>query len=84
MQSKIKTCILKKGEDSISVTASHKKMICTFKYYGKTQPLPGWYPGDIGSWNEESEEYPNHITTDIFDGQLIWDQHIKAGFEIAF
>lgn len=77
----MKTCILKKDNDTIDVTVHD--VVVKFVYHGKTQPLPGWYPGDIGAWNEENTEYPNFITTDHPDGKLIWEQHIKQGFKIA-
>ena len=65
---KIKNCILVNGEHSISVNCSHSKGTASFKYYG-IKPLPG--DGD-------------EINTDIQDGQLIYEQHLKEGFEVAF
>ena len=68
---KIKNCILVNGEQSISVKCSHSKGTASFKYYG-IKPLPGHFPdGD-------------EINTDIKDGQLIYEQHLKEGFEVAF
>ena len=68
---KIKNCILVNGEHSISVNCSHSKGTASFKYYG-IKPLPGHFPdGD-------------EINTDILDGQLIFNQHINQGFEVAF
>ena len=78
----MKTCILKKGEQSISVIVSRKKGTCSFKYYGM-KPVRGLAPGNIDSW-AEGEEDEDFINTDIYDGQLIWDQHINQGFKIAF
>ena len=68
---KIKNCILVNGEHSISVNCSHSKGTASFKYYG-IKALPGHFPdGD-------------EIKTDIQDGQLIYEQHLKEGFEVAF
>ena len=68
---KIKNCILVNGEHSISVNCSYSKGTASLKYYGIT-PLPGQFPdGD-------------EINTDIQDGQLIFEQHLKEGFEVAF
>ena len=68
---KIKNCILVNGEQSISVVCSQSKVTASFKYYG-IKPLPGHFPdGD-------------EINTDILDGQLIYEQHLKQGFEVAF
>ena len=78
----MKTCILKKGEQSISVNVSRKKGTCSFKYYGM-KPVRGLAPGSIDSW-AEGEEDEDFINTDIYDGQLIWDQHMNQGFKIAF
>ena len=68
---KIKNCILVNGNHSISVNCSHSKGTASFKYYG-IKPLPAYFPdGD-------------EINTDIQDGQLIYEQHLKEGFEVAF
>ncbi len=68
---KIKNCILVNGNHSISVNCSHSKGTASFKYYG-IKHLPGHFPdGD-------------EINTDILDGQLIYEQHLKQGFEVAF
>ena len=68
---KIKNCILVNGNHSISVNCSHSKGTASFKYYG-IKPLPGHFPdGD-------------EINTDIQDGQLIYEQHLKEGIEVAF
>ena len=76
----MKTCTLKKENDTINVTVN--EVTVKFVYNGKTQPLPGWYPGDIGAWNDEQTEYPNYITTDHPDAKLIWKQHINQGFKV--
>ena len=79
---KIKNCILVNGNQSISVKCSQSKGTASFKYYG-LKPVRGLAPGGINDW-AEGENNPDYINTDILDGQLIFDQHIKQGFEVAF
>ena len=79
---KIKNCILVNVNQSISVKCSQSKGTASFKYYG-LKPVRGLAPGGINDW-AEGENDPDYINTDILDGQLIFDQHIKQGFEVAF
>ena len=79
---KIKNCILVNGNHSISVNCSHSKGTASFKYYG-LKPVRGLAPGGIDDW-AEGENEPDFINTDIYDGQVIFDQHLKQGFEVAF
>ena len=68
---KIKNCILVNGEHSISVKCSQSKGTASFKYYG-IKPLPG-----ISQMVMKS--------TQIYKmDNLIFEQHLKEGFEVAF
>ena len=79
---KIKNCILVNGNQSISVVCSQNKGTASFKYYG-LKPVRGLAPGGIDDWAEGDNE-PDYINTDIYDGQVIFEQHLKQGFEVAF
>ena len=79
---KIKNCILVNGNQSISVQCNQSKGTANFKYYG-LKPVRGLAPGGIDDW-AEGENEPDFINTDICYGQVIFDQHLKEGFEVAF
>ena len=79
---KIKNCILVNGNHSISVKCSQRKGTASFKYYGM-KPVRGLAPGGIDDWAEGDND-PDYINTDILVGELIFDQHLKEGFEVAF